>query len=160
MDRDGAGFAAQSGGFGPCPDEALIQGVMKSLGLHARAWRRIPDINRVRVPACAEHVKVGFALETELLPGLAAIAAADQAERIDEARARRGMTAAVEILGGSGEAHVVVRRAGRLGPFAIFIDCETVMARHHQALAVCAVGETMHMRERGARLRERGPAGE
>src|SRR5260221_11603094 len=114
---------------------------MQAVPFHLRAGRRIPYVHGVRIPARREEVKIALAFETELLPCLAAVAAAQEPERIDEPRSGCRMAAAVEISSGRREAHVVVLRPGRLGPFAVFVHSETVMARDHQAFAVRAVSQ-------------------
>src|SRR6267378_7606696 len=119
--------------------------------LHSRAGRRVPYVHRVRVPARREKMKIALAFETELLPCLAAVAAAQEPEGIDEAGAGRRMAAAVEISSGRREAHVVVLRPGCLGPFAVFVHSETMMARDHQALAVGAVSQAVNVHERDLR---------
>src|SRR5437879_611615 len=108
---------------------------MQPRALHARAGRRVPYVHGVRVPARRKEMEIAFAFETELFPCLAAVATAQEPEGIDEPGARRRMAAAVEISSGRREAHVVVLRPGRLGPSAVFVHGETMMARDHQALA-------------------------
>src|SRR5882762_11636938 len=117
---------------------------MQPGSLHSRAGRRVPYVHRVRVPARREDVEIALAFETELLPCLAAVAAAQEPERIDEPRSGCRMAAAVEISSGRREAHVVVLRPGRLRPFAVFVHSETMMARDHQALAVGAVSQAVN----------------
>src|SRR5256885_10696618 len=124
---------------------------MQPRALHARAGRRIPYVQRVRVPARREEVEISLAFETELLPRLAAVAAAQKPEGIDEPGARRRMAAAIEISSGRREAHVVVLGSGRLGPVAVFVHSKTMMARDHQALAVGAVSQAVNVHERGLR---------
>src|SRR5262245_48438483 len=97
MHGDGARLPGEARGGRPPPLTAVVQRVVKPFGLDARARRRVPDIDRVAVPAHAEDVEVGLTLEAELLPGLATVAAADEPERIHEAGARRGVAAAVEV---------------------------------------------------------------
>src|SRR3989442_4663285 len=117
---------------------------MQPRPLHARAGRRIPYVYRVRAPARREKVEIALAFETELYPCLAAVAAAQEPEGIDEPRTGRRMAAATEGSSGRREAHVVVLGSGRLGPFAILVHCQTVMARDHQPLAVRAVGQAVN----------------
>src|SRR2546423_851840 len=124
---------------------------MQPGSLHARAGRRIPYVYRVRAPARGEKVKIAFAFETELFPGLAAIAAAQEPEGIDEPRAGCRVAAAVEVFSARREAHVVVLGSGRLGPFAVFVHRKTVMARDHQPLAVRAVSQPVNVHERDLR---------
>ena len=103
----------------------------------------VEHIHRVGGEAGGEQMEVGLAFEAEFLPRLAAVVAADQAERIDQTRARRRVAAAVEALTGGGEAHVVVLGAGRLGPFPLLVDREAVVARNVETRPVGAPGEAM-----------------
>src|SRR6266446_4887287 len=96
-------------------------------------------------------MEIAFPFETELFPCLAAVAAAQEPEGIDEPRAGRRMAAAVEIFSGRREAHVIVLRPGRLGPFAVLVDRKTVMARDHQAPAVRAISQPVNVHERDLR---------
>ena len=70
-------------------------------------------------------------------------------------RARRRMAAAIDVIGGRGEPHVVVLGPGRLGPFAVLVHRKAVVARDHQPLAVHAVREAVHVNERDRTLRRR-----
>src|SRR5204862_2454704 len=86
--------------------------------------------------------------EAELVPALAAILAAQEAERVDETGTGRRVTAAVEMLRGRCEAHVVVLRPGRFRPFAVVVNREAKVAGNHEPLAVAAVRESMHVYQR------------
>src|SRR5919197_179093 len=63
------------------------------------------------------------------------------------------MAAAVNMLRGRRETHVVVLRPRRLRPFAVHVNGEPVMAREYETLAVGAVGESMHVHERDFGMR-------
>src|SRR6266850_2279169 len=58
------------------------------------------------------------------------------------------MAAAIDVIGGRGEPHVVVLRPGRLGPPAIFVHRESVVTRDHQPFAIGAVREAVYVHER------------
>src|SRR5207237_9156923 len=92
-------------------------------------------------------MKVAFALQPQLVPRLGAVAAAQKTERVHEPSARRRMAAAVDVIGGRGEPHVIVLGAGRLGTFAVLVDRKAVVARDHQQLAVRAIREALKMHD-------------
>jgi hypothetical protein len=104
-------------------------------------------------------MEIRLALHAELVPRPAAVAAADDPERIHEAGARRRMTAAVEVFRGRDKAHVIVLRSRRLGPLAVLVDGEAMMARDHQALSVGAIGKPVHVMERDGLRRRAGRRG-
>src|SRR5207248_4652289 len=108
----------------PVPDEAVVERVVQARLLHARVRCRIPDVDGVRVPAGRHDVEIAFALEAELVPGLAAVLAAQEAERIHEPRPRGRMPAAVDVFRRRRETHVVMLKTRRLGPFAVLVDRE------------------------------------
>src|SRR5882672_5131422 len=151
MNRQRARLATEAGGARRFPRPPAVEGVVQPWLFHARAGRRVPDVYRVCVPTRREKVEIALAFEAELLPCLAAVAAAQEPERIDQARTGRRMAAAVETFPGRREAHVIVLRSGRLRPFPAFVHRETVMARDHQPFSVGAVGEAVHMHERDLR---------
>jgi len=85
-----------------------------------RKWRWCASSSRARESPSR--------LPGQLVPGLAAVAAADQAERVDEPRARCRVAAAIEMLRCGRESHVVVLRSGRLRPLAFLVHRDAVMA--------------------------------
>src|SRR6267143_1447001 len=93
-------------------------------------------------------MKVAFALQAQLVPRLAAVAAANQAEWVDQTGPWRRVAAAVDAVRGGGKAHVVVLRTRCLGPLAIFVHRESVVARDHQPLAIGAVREAVYVHKR------------
>src|SRR5438046_1540512 len=137
------------------PGQAVVYCVMQSRPAHAGIGGRIPDVNRVGIPSGGEQMKVAFALQPQLVPRLGTVAAAQKTERVHEPRARRRMAAAIDVISGRGEPHVVVLGPGRLGPFAVLVDRKAVVARAHQPLAVHAVREAVHVHEHDRTLRRR-----
>ena len=130
---------------GAPPRKSAVHRVMESRLLHPRVRRRVPHIHRFGIPARRQDMKIALAFEPELVPGLAAIFAAQQAKGVDEARAGSRMTTAVDVLRRGGEAHVVVLRAWRLRPSPVLVDREAEVARDHQPRAIDAVGEPVHV---------------
>src|SRR3990172_3307175 len=148
MEGEGGDLAAQASPVGAAPPEPLTDHLVEARARHARVRRRAVDIHRVVRVARGQRVKVGLSLEAELAPGLPAVAAADEAERVREAGARRRVSAAEDELAGNGEAHVVVLGPRRLRPAAAAVDGEAVVAREHEPAPVRAVAETVHVPQR------------
>src|SRR5688572_7044611 len=97
------GLTAEPVTCGGGPSESIVQGVMQSGPWNARTRGRIPNVDRICVPACSQQVKVGFTLQPKLLPCLTSIRTANEAKGIYQTRSGRGMAAAVKGLRGAGE---------------------------------------------------------
>ena len=147
MHSDRIRVAFDSLGARAVPDEAVVERVMQARLFHARVRDRIPDIDRVRVPTGRHHVEIAFAFQAELVPGLAAVLAAQEAERVHQPGARGRMPAAVDVFHRRRETHVVMLRTRRLGPFAVLVDREAVVTGDDEPLAVRAVGEPVDVSE-------------
>src|SRR5262245_51242145 len=96
MDGDRARLARNPLRRSAPPRETIILCGVKTRGGHAGIALGIPDVNGIRVPACREQVEIRLALHAEFVPRPAAVAAADQAERINELRPGRRVPAAVK----------------------------------------------------------------
>src|SRR3990172_73302 len=93
-------------------------------------------------------MKVRLALEPALVPGLAAVLAADQSEGIYQPRVWRRVSAAVEKLPGGGKTHVIVRGTRGHRPSAVAVDCESVVAGNEYLPAVGAIRQTVNVMQR------------
>ncbi len=145
MHRQAADLGAQPLRGGTLPLQAVVQREIDAGLAHAAVGRVVEHGHRVGLVAGRQQVEVRFARESERLPGLAAVAALDQAEGIGHAGTRCRVPAAVQRVSRGGIAHVVVRRSGRLGPTALLKHCEPVVARDDDACAIGAEGQAVDM---------------
>src|SRR3972149_8841201 len=90
--------AFQAFAFRALPCKTVVDGGIDAGFAHARVWRVGEHIDRVGAVAGGQQMEIRFAFEPALLPGPAAVAALDQAERGDETRSRRRGAAAVKKL--------------------------------------------------------------
>src|SRR4051812_34429433 len=91
MCRDGDWIAHEPCRIRCFPCLAVVRGEVQAGPGKPRTWGGVPDIDHIGIPARTKDVKVGLALESKLVPGLSAVAAAHQTERIDQRRPWRGM---------------------------------------------------------------------
>ena len=111
----------------------------------------VEHIHRVAAVAGGQRMEVRLALQAELLPGLAAVAALDQAEGVDCVGPGCRVSAAVDRVARGGVAHVIVLRPRRLGPMPVGIHGQAVVTGDQQLLAVGAERQPVDVHQRHRR---------
>ncbi|MDT4857814.1 hypothetical protein FQZ97_922500 [compost metagenome] len=129
------------------PVDALVQAEVQAGSAHARIRVAVENIDRPIVETGGQQVEVRFALQAQLLPGAAVIAALDQAEGIGEATPLGRVTTAVDRPARHGIAHVVVFRPGSLAPVPRVVDGQPLMAGNGQPLTVRAERQAVHVHQ-------------
>src|SRR3546814_13663069 len=97
--------------------------------------------------AGSQRMEIGLAFQPQLPPRFSCINTFDKTEGIDQGRARCRMSAAVKSPACGRETHAVMFRSRHLGPLAIGIDCDAMMARDKQLFTVYAIGKPVHVLE-------------
>lgn len=84
MCREDQGLAPQRIALRAFSCKAVIDCGMDAGLTRTRNWRVREDVDRVGAVTCGQHMQIRLALKSELMPGLAAFAALDQAKRVGE----------------------------------------------------------------------------